>query len=361
MNIWFAADIPNSESGGIACSMRELSAGLEQLGHSTTVITRETLTCDNYLTFALKLGIRLLFKGFNRPGWIIARSTDAVFCAFFIKLLNLKTQIIVHSHGWEEIVYDIERILPPGVVSNPTTWKARFFRFPLLRLMLRLCTYCISGTEYENRIIGERYPRIKNKLVYLPNGVKTQTGIYWKQETYPLRIISVGNATWKKNLIHTVRIFIHIKKKCPDAELVCVGTGLDDKSFIKYCGKKVEGITNISVVNYDTMKDVYSSCPFMIVSSRYEGGHSFAILEAMSYGIVIFASAIRSNMEIVNNNFNGYLITGVNIEVDTEHIIAKLTADPASDTIRQGAVKTAQFYSWNKQVKKLENMLCQTL
>ena len=361
MKIWFAADIPNNSSGGIACSMRELSTGLEQRGHSTRVITRETLTCSNYLAFALKLCSRFLFSGFDRPDWIIARSTDAVFCAVFIRLFNLKTRIIIHSHGWEEIVYDIERTLPPGIVSSPTTWKARLIRFTLLRLMLRLSTFCISGTEYENRVIGERYPRAKNKLVYLPNGVKAQKGIYWKQETYPLRIISVGNATWKKNLIHTVCIFSCIKEKCPDAELVCVGTGLDDESFIKYCGNKLEGITNLSVVNYDTMKDLYSNCPFMIVSSRYEGGHSFAILEALSYGIVVFASAIRSNMEIVNNNVNGYLITGVNVEADAQHVVAILTADAASDKIRQGAVKTAKLYSWNNQVKKLESILCQTI
>jgi len=112
MKVWFAADLPEGSFGGVARSMHELAAGLRHRGHDAAIITRETTGSKNYLTFALKLGIRFLLCGKGRPDWIIARSTDGVFCALIIRLLRLKTGMILHNHGWEEKVYEFEKKLP---------------------------------------------------------------------------------------------------------------------------------------------------------------------------------------------------------------------------------------------------------
>ena len=358
MNIWFAADIPRDSYGGVGRSTHELAAGLRKRGHSVTIFTRETTGSNNYLTFALKLSIRFLLSGRSRPDWLIARSTDAVFCALIIHLLRLKTGTILHNHGWEEKVYEVEKKLPRSVVSTPTTWKSILIRFLLLRLMLRLCTYCMSGTINEIRYLSDKYPQMRKKLTYGPNGTDIQSDGYWKgRDVLPLNFLSIGNLTWKKNISHTIKVFSFIKEKLSTAHLFCIGTGADEDALQNHTNVSLEGITNIPAVTFDNMKEWYGKCPFMITSSRFEGGHPLAILEAMSFGIVVFASKIASHREIIHDNVNGYLISGSDIESDADSIFNKLTQG-TNQNIRLNAVETAKRNLWSRQVTRLERIVC---
>jgi glycosyltransferase involved in cell wall biosynthesis len=358
MNIWFAADIPGGSYGGVGRSMHELAAGLRSQGHNVTIITRETTGSNNYLTFALKLGLRFILSGRSRPDWLIARSTDAVFCALFIHLLRLKTGTILHNHGWEEKVYEVEKKLPCAVVSTPTMWKSTLIRFPLLRLMLRLCTYCMSGTINEIRYIRDKYPQMRKKLTCVPNGTDIQPDGYWKdRDELPLNILSIGNLTWKKNINYTIKVFSSIKERISGAHLFCIGTGTDDTALQSHINISMEGITNIPSVTFDNMKEWYGKCPFMISSSRYEGGHPLAILEALSSGIVVFASNIASHREIIHDRVNGYLISGSDRESDADSIFNTLTQG-TKQNVRMNAVETAKRNRWSRQVTRLERILC---
>lgn len=358
MKIWFAADIPKDSHGGVARSMHELSEGLRYRGYGVTLFYRDTIRSNNYLTFAFKFCIRFLLSGLNRPDWIIARSTDGIFCALVIRLLRFSTGIILHNHGWEENVYSIEKKLPHTIISTPTTWKSIIVRIPLLRLMLKTCTYCMSGTMNEIVYLGNKYPKMRNKLIYIPNGVIAQKDIHWKnREEYPCNFLSIGNVTWKKNIRHTIKTFSLIREKYSNALLYCIGTGVDDTTLFKHINSNMEGVINKPSVSFEEMKDWYTSCPFMIASSRYEGGHSLAILEAMSFGVVVFASSIKSNKEIIKDDSNGYLITGSDIDYDAGSILKKLTQS-TNQKVRINASETAKQNLWSLQVTRLEKILC---
>ncbi len=361
MKIWFAADIAENSRGGIARSMYELSEGLKQRGHKVTVINRGTAAKGNYIVFAFKLFRMFIFSNKDRPDWIIARSSDSVFCALIVRLFRLKTGIILHNHGWEENAYNIERKQAGSIVSNPTTFKGRLIRFPLLRLTLKLCTFCMSGTIYETRYIRERYPKMQSKLVYIPNGVKAQKEVYWRDriET-PYKFLSVGNLTWKKKLEHTVKIFSFIRRQYPDSKLICVGTGVDDSHLHRYIGSDEEMVLNVPSVEQEQMTKWYTTCPFLIASSRYEGGHSLAVLEAMSFGVIVFVSAIEANREIINNGSNGFIITGSDAVYDSEIILNALNSGTDRE-IRLNAANTAKRNRWDRQVTRLENILCKKM
>jgi glycosyltransferase involved in cell wall biosynthesis len=358
MKIWFAADIPEKSFGGVSRSLKELSGGLKNRGHVVTVITRSTYSRGNYLIFAFKLCIRFVFNLFSRPDCIIARSTDAVFCAVIIRLLRLNTGIILHNHGWEENVYEIEKKLAYSVLSTPTTWKSIIIRFPLLRLMLKLCTFCMSGTVHECRYLKARYPALGHKFIYIPNGVAVQENAPRENKgSYPMDFIFIGNTTWKKNLFHAAAIFSYIKKTQSNTRLFCIGTGLDDKAVFSILGYDIDGIVNMRSVSFEEMQTWYSRCPFMLAPSRFEGGHPLAVLEAMSFGILVFASAIPSHTEIIHDGKNGYLISGADIENDARYIIEKLFLE-GNRKIRERAIQTAQRNRWPRQISRLERVLC---
>ncbi|MGD9202649.1 MAG: glycosyltransferase family 4 protein [Chitinispirillia bacterium] len=358
MRIWFAADIDMNIPGGVARSMLELADGLGDRGHHVKFVTKNTLPNSNYLMFSIKLSILFLRTIYDRPDWIIARSTDSLFCLILIKIFNIKTQVILHNHGWEESVYNLEKKMSRLVISNKTTWKGRFIRFPLLRLTLRLCTKCLNVNNHEKQFLKEKYPCTVNKLLTVPNGVHCRQGIYWQSHPPPpYNFLCVGNMTWKKNLNHTLRLFACLKRKLTNSKLFIIGTGIDDISLFQNNNLEKNDIMNVPLVSYEEMDKWYTACPYLIVSSRFEGC-SLTILEALSYGIIVFATGIGSNREIIEDGFNGYLITGSNIKSDSDTIVNLLNKKNDLITIRRRAVETARYFSWSKQVLKLEKILC---
>jgi Glycosyltransferase len=360
MNIWFAANIPEDSCGGVSRSMRELSEGLEKHGHHTTIMygNKGIFGC-NYLVFALKLCLRMVAHTGNRPQWIIARSTDGVLCAVAVKILGLTTKVVLHNHGWEEYVYETEKKLPRALISSPTSWKARAIRFPLLRAGLFFCTFCLSGTIFETRWLAQRYPLCRKKMRYLPNGVCTRQAPYWlKDHKVPLHILAVGGHTWKKNIGHSIAVFNKIAERKPEARFFLVGAGFDKGALRGLRQEIKDKIVVVPEEKPGLMSRWYMECPFIISSSRFEGGHSLVILEALSYGCVVFASDLPSTKEIITHARNGILISGVSAGDDAKVIIDVLAKKDLMLRIRQNACRTALRNRWDRQVDRLEDILC---
>jgi glycosyltransferase involved in cell wall biosynthesis len=356
MNIWFAANIPPEQSGGVARSMQGLAEGLQGLGHQTTVVTNRLNSGGSYLIFALQLALRFLLTLNKPPDWIVARSTDGIVCALLIRVFSLKTRMAIHNHGWEEQVYEIEKRLPGSLVHPQTTWKARMIRFPLLRACLALSDACVCGTISEIRWLNKKYPRYHQKFRYVPNGVHILDSAFWSgREEVPLNILAIGGTTWKKNLNHTIAVFKKIIRYWPQSRLFIIGAGLH-KNDLPY--ELPKEISFVPEVKPDAMKRFYTTCPYLISSSRYEGGHSFAIVEAMSYGCVVFASEITSTVEILRDNYNGFLITGVSVSEDATIISTALKEKDRLIAIRHHAFCSARRNRWERQTKRLERILC---
>jgi glycosyltransferase involved in cell wall biosynthesis len=119
-----------------------------------------------------------------------------------------------------------------------------------------------------------------------------------------------------------------------------------------------EEITVVSEVNPNEMSRWYMTCPYLISSSRYEGGHSFALLEALSYACVVFASSISSSAEIIRNKYNGLLITGADVKNDAAAISAILKERELLVHMRRHAFYSARRNRWERQVKRMERGLC---
>jgi len=360
MKIWFASNIADNAYGGVGRSMRGLAAALKARGHDVTIICRPAGMPDNFLLFALYLFLRFCARIFNRPDWIIARSTDGVLCAIASRLLRLTTKIALHNHGWEEHVEEFERRLPRCRVTSPTTWKARLVRFSLLRLTLAASHACICGTVWEIRWLKRKYPHAYNRFAYIPNGVEPQASAYWTHQDHaPLHFLCVGAPTWKKNLPHSIAVFSRVRKHYPAAKLFLVGTGTAPMAGILPAGDFCsDAISIIPSVPWDGMRLWYTTCPFLIASPRFEGGHSLAILEALSYGAVVFVSPIPSTLEFVRDGRNGCVITGSDVEIDAARIIGVLADAGSLAAIRMNAYLTAHRHRWARQAARLEACLC---
>jgi len=359
MTIWFAAAIPASSCGGVNRLMRELAGSLSKRGHAVAVWYADSPGMHAaYPVFALCLAARFLAAR-QRPDWIIARSTDGVFCAIISRLFAAKTRVVLHNHGWEEKVAWVERALPPGtVVTSPTTWRARLVRFPLLRVCLRACTLCQCGAIDEMRWIARRHPGRRHKLICVPNGVHAPDRPVWLDAQDPLpRFLWVGGFTWKKNGEYLLSLFACVNALLPDARLIIVGAGACELrpriGEAAWAGAvEARGQTPL-----EYMDALYAECPYLISTSRYEGGHSLAILEAMAQGSVVFATGIPSTREIIRDNRTGVLLCGIDAAADAQRIALAVDDTETMRRIRQAAAHAARRRSWERQSGRLERAL----
>jgi glycosyltransferase involved in cell wall biosynthesis len=359
MRIWFAAAQQRDTLGGVYRSVFSLAETLKKQGHEVTIFWCRREGRRQTFFFSLQLLLRLFLSFFWRPHWIIARSSDGLFCALVSRIgLAGRTRVALHSHGWEEKVYEIEKRLPQSILSNPTTWKARMVRFPLLRATLAFANCCICGTIEEARYVAARYPRHAHKVRVVANGVEEMQAAFWpSQKERPPSFLIVGGFTWKKNVEYGIELFHAVLAAVPEARLFIVGTRHIPPSKQKMIDSLGDAVYVVEREHPKKMFRWYETCPFLISTSRYEGGRSLAILEAQNRGAVVFASAIPSSKEIIRDGINGYLLSGCSIERDSACIIDTCRDGGRCITVGNAAWRSAGRQAWNRQAKRLVRVL----
>lgn len=358
MKVWFAASIQESSNGGVQRSMVQFSKFLQSAGMQVEIIYASNKSDNNYLRFAVMLAKKYLKNLRDPPDWIIARSTDSVFCAVLIRLLSLKTKVALHNHGWEEKVYKIEKGLSREIVTNPTSWKSQLLRFPLLKANLILSDICICGTIEEAKWISGKYNFSVKKMRVIPNGIDVADKPHWPlQKNYPLNILSVGGFTWKKNLEYSLQIFRKVLSKNSEAKLYLIGTGSipsQKELLMDLYGQSLIVIENESP---GMMSRWYEHCPFIVSTSRYEGGRAFCILEAMARGCVVFATGIPSSNEMITNYHNGILLDGKDAEADCSRILKTGMDTQSIKQIGMAAWRYAKRNRIERQANRLMRVL----
>lgn len=355
MNIWFAAAIPRTAYGGIRRVMEEQARELRGRGHRVRCIYLPgSGPWNNYLGFAVYTGILLLTRArSDRPDAVIARSSDGILAAVLSRLLNLPTKVLLHNHGWELNAYSIESRLPTKVVSYPSTWKARLVRFPFLKLSLVVSHGSIHGAISEARSVRRLARRYGRPIALIPNGVTPKKRNYWEDhQPAPPRFLCVGNTTWKKNLDHVIATFFQLKQHLREARLFLVGTGHTTQSLPRDASVEI-----VPSVPADQMSHWYRQCPYVISGSRYEGGHSLALLEGMAHGCVVFATAIPTSREIVHDGRNGILLGGTDPGEDAQIIRSLITNHDLYRSVSREAFSSALRKRWTRQVDRLEKTL----
>jgi glycosyltransferase involved in cell wall biosynthesis len=254
-------------------------------------------------------------------------------------------------------VYELESTLPRAMISNPTTIKAHFLRFPLLTLSARLSDLCISGTIDETRWLLKKSFTNNTPLVTIPNGIHPTKQPYWpNQKELPPYFLTVGAFTWKKNLGYAISLFSEIYNHYPSARLFCVGTDSTQES-ICIISNAVHAITFINKETPERIFRWYEECPILLSTSRYEGGRSFAILEAQSRGMIACAVNIPSSREQIIHNHSGILLDGISAENDAAVIVKMLSDQNLLREIGRNAWKKSVRCRWDRQVNRLERVL----
>lgn len=176
------------------------------------------------------------------------------------------------------------------------------FSFKLLTsISLKLSNlYTISSQSDENFII-KNYKFNYNKLKIRQNWVFTEKFSNNTRNSNLNTLVSVGRLENQKN-------FKYLISQASDLNLslLIIGEGSLKEELIKLAEKKNVKITIKNNLPYFDLMNLMVKHKFFVISSFYEGNPK-VLLEAMSLGLVVFASNIPNHQEIIEHNVNGVL------------------------------------------------------
>ena len=196
----------------------------------------------------------------------------------------------------------------------------------------------------------------KVKCYYMPNSLDNIPEI---DSDYTKNVVTVGRLSKEKGFDDLIDVFKKVVAKNPNYKLDIIGDG-PERNNLKDIIANLHLENNIILhgfQNKDYINDVLSHSKAFIVTS-YTESFGIALLEGMSYGLpgIIFDSASGS-LELIKNNFSGYVIKNRSKDVMAKKIIKLLDNKKEISIMGKNAKETAKKYSFEKIKERWLNFL----
>jgi phosphatidylinositol alpha-mannosyltransferase len=275
---------------------------------------------------------------------------------------------IVHTHGfappelafWALHYSNSINVVTFHTVNLPESYAiAKTYRFLFNKYNKKIhCRIAVSKSTQE-----AVKPYLPGLYQIIPNGIDTDK---FNPMVKPLsefnrarpKILYAGRLEKRKGLPILLEAFPLIKQRIPEAMLIIVGHGPEEK----YC-RELAGHLNIEAstffvgfVQNDDLPHYYASCDLYCVPTPVPEATSIVILEAMAIGKPVVASDFMGYRELLGNNMNGILFKS-NDPVDlAEKTVQVLQSKDLRTKIVQNGLKMVIDFDWRNIAKKIEGI-----
>jgi glycosyltransferase involved in cell wall biosynthesis len=267
--------------------------------------------------------------------------------------------------GWQnknyrKIIMSKDLNSPTKIMGMDNPWSGTLKQ----RLSCSLRRRYVSNFSYI-WVAGERTRQFAMRISKIPrirNGVyscdykslvgigdeRTRNNIEW-----PKRFLFVGRYVESKGLRQLLHAYGVYRKSVSDPwELHCCGTGP-----LKHILKGQEGITDLGFCQPDSLKHVYGDAGALILPSVYEPW-GVVVAEAMASGLpVIASSACGSSVELVRDNYNGFVYDSTRIDDLAERLEWFSANRPRMRIMSQNCRATASAFTAELWAERLVDMI----
>ena len=197
-----------------------------------------------------------------------------------------------------------------------------------------------------------------NKLFSIsnPSTVNIQQDTVTEKENI---VLFVGRLVFQKRLDRLFKIWNRIKDK-KDWKLIIIGDGPDRHMYEELCKKwKVD---NIEFVGHCDPTPYYKRAKVLCMTSSYEG-YGMVITEGLQYSVIpIVFNSYESATDIIENNYNGFLIEPFNLKKFSKTLDTLISDTEHQKSIRSNINKMTQkrdlhskttFEKWEDLFKEL--------
>ncbi len=284
-----------------------------------------------------------------------------------VRLINQYEIDLIHSHSAKGgaigrvagFLTGRKVVFTPNAFSYLSFTGLKRKTFIFIEKVLKNLTACFLGVSHSeaNRAIDEiGFPERKVSCVL--NSITPKSV---KKEDYLLKgkIGMIGRITYQKRPLDFVKMANLLIQAGHDCKFELLGVGVHDhlleetQELIKQFGLE-DKIELSPWGKYDKVEDFYESLDIYIMTSAFEG-LSFALLEAMDFGLPCVVSEADGNRDTVIHGENGYIYN--TIEELVEYVKGLLQSD--EERIRLGKAGIAHIESQHNtiiNIKQIENI-----
>ncbi len=230
-------------------------------------------------------------------------------------------------------------------------------KFPWLRGLLRRM---VTAADAVTAISGHTGSLVREMTgvepVVIPYGVRWPEREPGSAERDPLHVLAVGRLIERKGYPVLIQAMAGLRRRFPEAHLTIVGEG-QQRPALEALVEELrlsDSVTLAGRVSDEELARLYRSAgvfvlPAVVDRSGDTEGLGVVLLEAMSYGVPVIASAVGGITDIVEDGVTGLLVPPGRPELLAD-AIARLLADRAlaRALAEQGAAVNRRRFDWDR-------------
>lgn len=192
----------------------------------------------------------------------------------------------------------------PVIVSSWRGRKVQQFESLLWRMSDRI----ICNSEEIRQYLLKRHSVDSSRVEVIPNGVDTDffTPDYSQKDSVPT-VLYLGRMVKIKDPMNALQAFYLLSQRMPEAKMIMMGNGRLRLSLEEYVqAHELADRVEIRAGSTDVRPFLRKS--WLLVVSSVSEGLPNVILEAMSSGLPVVATAVGGNPEVVRQGITGLLV-----------------------------------------------------
>lgn len=184
----------------------------------------------------------------------------------------------------------------------------RFVSYPLEKKLLRNSTLI---TAVANSVANElrEYGLDASKVIVLGNGVNEKIFVPKREPSKEKYILFTGRLVYRKGLYDLLECSRMLYERYKDLNFIIVGKGglsTELKEKVKNLGME-DRFKILGYVDKKALIQLYQNATIYVLPSHYEGLPT-VLLEAMSCGLPVIATAVSGNLDVISTYENGILV-----------------------------------------------------
>jgi glycosyltransferase involved in cell wall biosynthesis len=359
MHICILISTPFPPEEGIGNYVYGLSTKLIENGHKVTIITRgrwnktqrevidsiEVIKVRFIPLYPLYIHMHGIFV--NKTFRSLESQIDIVHVHMPLSPF-IKTSLPIITTIHTPMLIDSRSIEVNDLRSKIERFMGRFVSYPIELKMLKradLITTVSSSVVHELK----DYDVNPEEVILIGNGVDEKAFIPIINKNNDKYILFVGRLSYRKGLFDLIECGKHVCEKYPDVSFIILGKGL----LFNKLKKEVEEnelkqrFRFLGFVDREKLIQIYQNATIYVMPSHYEGLPT-VLLEAMSCGLPVVATAVSGNVDVISSGQNGILIPPKSPKDMARAISMLLDDDKMRKELGKNARKTIEErYTWD--------------
>lgn len=259
---------------------------------------------------------------------------------FVLMSACFRKKIIVHFHGGK---YNMNE-------------KTPFYLKIFIKLTILLSNQIITLSSSEKKFLVAFYKVDSTQIINLYNAVKLENSLEPKSFNIIPTILYLGRIDKNKGLREIILSLKLLNDKL-DFKFIIAGDGPEKNNFINECKKQFpDKYEYLGVISGGLKQRVLNKSNIFLMPSYYEG-LPYALLEAMSYGLIPIVTPVGAIPEIIEDRINGLIVPIHDYKIIAQRIIEVINNPRRMQEISENAYNSIKInFSLNDYITNLNKI-----